>query len=73
MIPSSHRNPRNKAIAESLAMIADAHPQTMAVHEPDDWLWEDAAEFCAALDRLARESFVARSCLLKAERTKAVL
>ncbi len=61
MIPSSHRNPRNKAIAEALAMIADAHPQTMAVHEPDDLSWEDAADFCAALDRLARESFVARS------------
>lgn len=61
MIPSSHRNPRNKAIAEALAMLADTNSQSLAAHERDDLLWEDAAEFCAALDRLARESFVARS------------
>jgi hypothetical protein len=55
MIPSSHRTPRNKAIAEALAMIANAHPETMAAHESNDLLWEDAAEFCAALERLSRE------------------
>ena len=61
MIPSSHRNPWNKAIAEALAMIANAHPETMTVHESNDLLWEDAAEFCAALERLSCESLSFRS------------
>jgi len=61
MIPSSHSNPRNKAITEVLAMIANAHPETMAVHESNDFLWEDATEFCAALERLSRESLSVRS------------
>jgi hypothetical protein len=56
MIHSSHRNPKTKAIAEVLAMIADAHPE-LAPHHPrpvretDEWLWESTTEFCAALDR----------------------
>jgi hypothetical protein len=44
----------DKAIAEMLAMIADADPvsasqQSRPGREPDEWLWEDAIEFCAAL------------------------
>jgi hypothetical protein len=56
-IHSSHRNRRTKAIAEALAMIADAHPE-LAPHHPrpvretDEWLWESATEFCAAPRRL---------------------
>jgi hypothetical protein len=61
MIPSSHRNPKNKAIAEVLAMIADAHPQSVTNCESNESLWENATEFCAALDRLARESFTGRT------------
>ena len=66
MIHSSHRNPKTKAIAEVLAMIADAHPDLAAQHprpvplflfsrhpETGEWLWESATEFCAALDRYA--------------------
>ena len=58
MIHSSHRDPKIKAIAEVLAMIADADPKLAPNHPPparmsDDWLWEDATEFCAALDRYA--------------------
>jgi hypothetical protein len=41
MIHSSQRNPRIKAIAEVLAMMSD------------EWLWESATEFCAALDLYA--------------------
>ena len=56
MIRSSHRD--RKAIAEVLAMIADAYPP-LAPHHPrpvcetEEWLWENATEFCAALDRYA--------------------
>jgi hypothetical protein len=58
MIHSSHRNRKTKAIAEVLAMIADAHPELTPHHprpvrETDEWLWESATEFCAALDRYA--------------------
>ena len=58
MIHSSRRDRKTKAIAEALAMIADAHPE-LAPHRPrpvretDEWLWESATEFCAALDRYA--------------------
>ena len=57
MIPSSHRTPKNKAIAEVLAMIVDTHPESATNCESNESLWENATEFCAALDRLARESF----------------
>jgi hypothetical protein len=56
MIHSSRRDRKTKAIAEVLAMIAEAHPE-LAPHDPrpvcetDEWLWENATEFCAALDR----------------------
>ncbi|MGO9846553.1 MAG: hypothetical protein ACLPKT_08125 [Methylocella sp.] len=58
MTHSSRRNPKVKAIAEVLAMIADADPKLAAHHpspalETDEWLWESAAEFCAVLDRYA--------------------
>jgi hypothetical protein len=58
MIHSSRRDRKAKAIAEVLAMIADAHPETSPHHprpcrETDEWLWESATEFCASLDRYA--------------------
>jgi hypothetical protein len=58
MIHSSRRDRKTKAIAEALAMIADAHPELdphrpRPVRERDEWLWESATEFCAALDRYA--------------------
>ena len=49
MIHSARRNPKTKAIAEVLAMIADAHPKLAPHHH--EWLLESATEFCAALDR----------------------
>src|ERR1700730_1622299 len=54
MIPSSRRNPKAKAIAEVLAMIADARPEIAThyprpVRETDEWLWESPTEFCAAV------------------------
>ena len=56
MIHSSRRDRKTKAIAEVLAMIADAYPplappRPRPVREPDEW--ESAIEFCAALDRYA--------------------
>ena len=61
MIHSSRRDRKTKAIAEALAMFADAHPELVPhrprpVHETDEWLWESATEFCAALDRYAGRS-----------------
>ncbi len=56
MSPSTRRNGKAKAIAEMLAMIADAHPE-FAPRRPrparaaDDWSWEDAADFTAALEK----------------------
>jgi hypothetical protein len=60
-------------------MIADAHPeiapnQPRLVQESDEWLWENATEFCAALDRykpsvyrITRARAVYRSVSLKQE------
>ena len=61
MIHSSRRDSKTKAIAEVLAMIADAHPEFAPHHprpgcETEEWLWENATEFCAALDRYAGRS-----------------
>jgi hypothetical protein len=61
MIHSSHRDRKTKAIAEVLAIIADAHPEIAPQHprparETDEWLWESATEFCAALDRYAERA-----------------
>ncbi|HEV7910973.1 MAG TPA: hypothetical protein VGP28_07785 [Methylocella sp.] len=58
MIHTSRRDRNTKAIAEALAMIADAHPELdphrpRPVRETDEWLWESATEFCAALDHYA--------------------
>jgi hypothetical protein len=60
MIRSSRRDRKIKATAEVLAMISDAHP-VLAQHphfvrETDEWLWESATEFCAALDRFAKRA-----------------
>ena len=61
MIHSSSRDRKAKAIAEMLAMIADAHPELApndprARRESDEWLWESATEFCAALDLYAERA-----------------
>jgi hypothetical protein len=58
MIHSSRLDRKTKAIAEVLAMIADTHPELASDHPrpvcaTDEWLWENATEFCAALDRYA--------------------
>jgi hypothetical protein len=58
---SSHQGQKDKAIAEMLAMIADTHPVSASQHprlgrELDEWLWEDATEFCAALEFYAAHS-----------------
>jgi hypothetical protein len=55
MIHSSHRDRKAKAIAKVLAMIADTHPELTpndpwTARETDEWLWESATAFCAALD-----------------------
>jgi len=58
MTHSSRRERRTKAIAEVLAMIADAYPELApdrpdSDREADEWLWDIATGFCAALDRYA--------------------
>jgi len=57
MIHSSHRDRKTKAIPEVLAMIPDVHPELphrpRPVRETDEWLWESATEFCAAMDHYA--------------------
>jgi hypothetical protein len=61
MIHSSRRDRKTKVIAEALAMIADAHRELephrlRPVRETDEWLWENATEFCAALDCYAERA-----------------
>jgi hypothetical protein len=56
MTHSSRRIGRTKAIAAVLAMIADAFPEPAPQSrcpacESDEWLWQTAAEFCAAMDQ----------------------
>jgi hypothetical protein len=58
MIHSSHRDSKTKAVAEALAMIADAHPESAPNHprpvsETDEWLRQSAEQFCATMDRYA--------------------
>jgi hypothetical protein len=58
MITSPRRDRRARAIAEMLAMIADAHPKTgrewprPSCTTNEELMWEDATEFSAALERL---------------------
>jgi hypothetical protein len=58
MIHSSRRDRKAKAIAEVLAMIADAQAP-LAPHRPrpvletDERLFETATEFCSALEKYA--------------------
>jgi hypothetical protein len=72
MIHSSHRDRRTKTIAEVLAMIADAHPplpplRPCPVLETEEWLWESATEFCAALDRYAERAMqIKRESMIRA-------
>jgi hypothetical protein len=60
MIHSSRRDRKTKAIAEALAMIPNVHPELVPrprpVRETDEWLWESATEFCAAMDRYAERA-----------------
>ena len=61
MIHSSRWDRKTKAIAEALAMLDDAHPELdphrpRPVRETDEWLWESATEFCAALDCYAQRA-----------------
>jgi hypothetical protein len=66
MIHSSRRDRKAKAIAEVLAMIANAQAP-LAPHRPrpvleaDERLFETAAEFCEALEKYAE-------CATKIER-----
>jgi len=58
MIHSSRRDRKAKAIAEVLVMIANAQPpltphRPRPVREDDEWLWESATEFFAALEKYA--------------------
>jgi hypothetical protein len=58
MIHSSRRDRKTKAIAEVLAMIADAYPELApdrprSDREAEEWLWEIATGYCDALDRYA--------------------
>src|ERR1700720_4982424 len=67
MIHSSRRERKTKAIAEVLAMIADAHPELVRgrprPRKTDEWLRESATEFCAALDRHAEHAMENRRSL----------
>jgi hypothetical protein len=59
MIHSSHRDRKTKAIAEALAMIADAHPELdphrpRPVLETEEWLFS-ATEFIEALEKYYAE------------------
>ena len=61
MIHSSRRDRKTKAIAEALATITDTHPEVVPhlprpVRETDEWLWESATEFCAALNRYSERA-----------------
>jgi hypothetical protein len=61
MIHSSRRDRRAKAVAEVLAMIADAYPP-LAPHPPrpvletEEWLFESATEFIEALEKYAERA-----------------
>ena len=56
MIHSSRRDRKAKALAEVLAMMADAYPR-LAPHRPrpiletEEWLFEGATEFIEALEK----------------------
>jgi hypothetical protein len=56
---SQRRDRRARAIAEMLAMIADAHPETErgrprpASATSEESLWEDVTEFSAAMERFS--------------------
>jgi hypothetical protein len=60
MIHSSRRDLKSKAIAEVLAIIADAHPP-ITPHRPrpalqtEEWLFESATEFIEALEKYYAE------------------
>jgi hypothetical protein len=59
MIYSSRRTRRAKAFAEALAMTADAYLPLMRrrplpILDAEEWLFESATEFCAALEKFAK-------------------
>jgi hypothetical protein len=56
MLHSSRRDRKAKAVAEVLAMMADAYPplapqRPRPVLETDEWLFEGATEFIEALEK----------------------
>ena len=60
MIRSSRRDRKAKAIAEALAMIAEAYPplaprRPRPVLETEGWLFESATEFIEALEKYYAE------------------
>ena len=59
MIHSSRRDRKAKAVAEVLAMIADAYPllapRARPVLETEEWLFESATEFIEALEKYYAE------------------
>ena len=60
MLHSSRRDRKAKAVAEVLAMMADAYPP-LAPHRPrpiletEEWLFESATEFSEALEKYCAE------------------
>jgi hypothetical protein len=56
MAQLARRNRTAKAMAQVLAMIAETQPE-FAPHQPrparetDEWLWDNATEFSAALEK----------------------
>jgi hypothetical protein len=75
VIRSSHRDRKTKAIAEALAMIADAHPEfdpqrPRPVRETDEWLWESATEFCTALDHYSGRTMEIKRAFAPAARRR---
>jgi hypothetical protein len=73
MIHSSRRDRKTKAIAEALARIADTHPELdphrpRPVRETDEWLWESATEFCAALNRYSERAMEIKRAFAPAAR-----
>jgi hypothetical protein len=61
MIYSSRRTRRAKAFAEALALTANSDPpfaphRARPILEAEEWLFESATEFCAALDRYAKRA-----------------
>jgi hypothetical protein len=70
MLRSSRRESRTKAIAQVLALIANTRPQHTP-HWPylddEESIYEDATEFCAALEQYAARTAYARIAIEKSD------